>query len=184
MLLSADGSATTTPPVQIAEEIVAAETQPIEKKEGSYTVKMTGYNAVPAQTDSSPEWTASGARSNAQVVAARSRDLAEELPFGTIIEVVTRDGVKNPCGISTAHHLIGYRVIADTMHSRKKNQIDIMFENDDRVTVGSKKVNAALALGICDDIEIRAVGFVDINDIPRSQLELVARINGAELAMR
>ena len=37
----------------------------------SYTVTLTAYNAVPAQTDSNPLETASGAYSNPEVVAAR-----------------------------------------------------------------------------------------------------------------
>src|SRR5262245_5115403 len=43
----------------------------------THTVLMTGYNAVPGQTDGDPHTTASGARSNPEIIAARSRDLAE-----------------------------------------------------------------------------------------------------------
>ena len=52
-----------------------------------YPVTVTAYNAVPEQTDSDPFTTASGAYSNPEVVAARSQDLADKLPFGTIIEL-------------------------------------------------------------------------------------------------
>ena len=48
----------------------------------TYSVAMTGYNAVPEQTDSDPTTTASGAYSDPDVVAARSVDLADELQIG------------------------------------------------------------------------------------------------------
>src|SRR3989338_7251362 len=53
----------------------------------SHTVTLTAYNAVPEQTDSNPYETASGAYSNPEVVAARSQDLRDELPFGTIVVI-------------------------------------------------------------------------------------------------
>src|ERR1700749_4083381 len=53
----------------------------------SLSVTLTSYNAVAAQTSPTPWLTASGARSNSAVIAARSRDLADQLPYGTIIAV-------------------------------------------------------------------------------------------------
>src|SRR3989344_6217950 len=64
----------------------------------SYAVTLTAYNAVAAQTDSNPLVTASGAFSNPEVVAARSQDLADELPFGTIIEIAGPSTPNNNCG--------------------------------------------------------------------------------------
>lgn len=151
--------------------------------EQTYSVRMTGYNAVPEQTNEDPTTTASGARSNPDIVVARSRDLAEELPYGTIIEIVTSGEQENPCGLSSVEHAIGYRVVADTMHPRKKNQIDVMFEVNETVKVGKKHFNPALALGICEEIEIRVVGFVDIKDIPTSQFALAARVQSLPLAL-
>ena len=50
----------------------------------SFTVTLTAYNAVPAQTDSDPFTTASGMYSNPDLVAARSplhsRKQGVELP--------------------------------------------------------------------------------------------------------
>ena len=46
-----------------------------------YAVTLTAYNAVPEQTDSDPHVTASGAYSNPEIIAARSRGPAAAIPF-------------------------------------------------------------------------------------------------------
>lgn len=139
----------------------------------TYTVSMTGYNAVPAQTDSDPYTTASGAYSNPEVMAARSVDLKDELPFGTVIEIVTTSASTSPnCGIGVVDDHIGYRVIGDSMHSRKRNQIDLLFINDKVVRAAGRVVNPAVAFGVCKNVEIRVVGKVDIKTIPKTQDEL------------
>ncbi|MCR4325733.1 MAG: hypothetical protein NUV59_02905 [Patescibacteria group bacterium] len=149
----------------------------------TYSVAVTGYNAVPAQTDDDPFTTASGARSNPEVVVARSVDLADKLPYGTVIEVTPKAAISNNCGISLVGEHIGYRVVADSMHSRKRNQIDIMFDTSADVVVGRKATNAAIALGVCSDVEIRVVGQVDIKKMPRNQAELKKVVDEQLLAI-
>lgn len=145
----------------------------IEPTYPTYTVSMTGYNAVPAQTDGDPYTTASGAYSNPEVMAARSVDLKDELPFGTVIEVVTTSASTSPnCGIGVVEKHIGYRVIGDSMHSRKRNQIDLLFINDKVVKAAGRIVNPAVAFGVCKNVEIRVVGKVDIKKIPKTQKDL------------
>lgn len=136
----------------------------------SYTVSMTAYNAVEAQTDGDPHTTASGVFSDPDVVAARSRDLADELPFGTVIEIVPAASNKT-CGIELVSEKLGLRVIADSMHSRKRNQIDVLFDTGP-VSFGGKRVNPAVVFGICKNVEIRVVGRIDIADMPKNQAEL------------
>lgn len=143
------------------------------------TVKLTAYNAVPEQTDSTPFSTASGAYSNPEIVAARSRDLAEEFPFGTVI-ALEAPVKSNNCGFGAVEHLIGYRVIADTMHERMTNKIDVLFDAEDTVMIGvngqgKKATNPARALGICT-VTARAVGKISIKDIPETQAELALRV--------
>jgi 3D (Asp-Asp-Asp) domain-containing protein len=139
----------------------------------TYTVSMTGYNAVPSQTDGDPNTTASGAYSNPEVMAARSVDLKDELPFGTVIEVVTTSASTSPnCGIGVVEKHIGYRVIGDSMHSRKRNQIDLMFKNDKVVKAAGRMVNPAVAFGVCKNVEIRVIGKIDIKKVPKNQTEL------------
>ncbi len=149
-----------------------------------YLVTLTSYNAVPAQTSPTPWVTASGARSNSQVIAARSRDLADELPYGTIIAV---DGPSDDggatCGYGAVQHLIGYRVIADSMAARMHNKVDIMLNQKDTVAFGSRKINPAVALGACVGVSIRVVGYVDPQHIPSTQAALASLVeNGQSLA--
>ncbi len=148
--------------------------------QSTISVRLTGYNAVPEQTDSDPTFTASGVRSNPNVIAARSRDLADALPFGTVIVLETPEK-SNSCGFNTVDHLIGYRVIADSMHERKRNQVDIMFDMKDTVLIGvnqkpRKATNPAVALGVCE-VSIRIVGKLALKDIPATQTELAILMN-------
>ena len=150
--------------------------------EGVLSVKLTAYNAVPEQTDGNPEITASGAYSNPEVIAARSHDLKGELPFGTIIAIERPAEQSLSCGFDTVDHLVGYRVIADTTHSRKRAQIDVLMDAKDTVTVRGKEVNPSLALGICDGVTIRVVGKIKVGDIPATQAELAEIVTGSRLA--
>lgn len=149
------------------------QTPPEEPTYRSLSVSMTGYNAVPEQTDGDPFTTASGAYSNPEVIAARSVDLAEDLPFGTVIEVVPSSAaVSNNCGLSAVEDHLGLRVIADSMHPRKRNQIDLLFVDEKVIKARGTWVNPAVALGVCSDVEVRIVGKIDVKDIPKTQAEL------------
>lgn len=144
----------------------------------SYQVAMTAYNAVPAQTDADPSTTASGAASNPEVVAARSRDLKNELPFGTIIEIDGPTGKQNNCGFSVVSPILGYRVIADTMNSRFTNRVDVLFSTKDNYKMADgRMVNASTILGVCHDVTIRVVGHLDpalMKNLPKTQEALAA----------
>ena len=151
----------------------------------NYTVTLTAYNAVPEQTDNEPLVTASGVYSNPEVVAARSRDLASKLPFGTIIEI---QGPSTPdadgsCGYNIVKPIIGYRVIADTMNARFTDRIDVLFNTKSNYTMADGSVeNAGDVLGICDGVTIRVVGFIDITHIshlPKTQTELAKIVKGS-----
>ncbi|MDO8552675.1 MAG: hypothetical protein Q7S01_04070 [bacterium] len=150
-----------------------------------YSVAMTGYNAVSAQTDGDPTTTASGAFSNPDIVAARSLDLADELPFGTVIQVLPSATLTPNCGLSSVEPFLGFRVIADSMHSRKRNQVDILFDSDVSMRVGGKAMNPAVTLGKCAGVNIRVVGHIDMKKMPKSQIELMSAIGlGAPLSVR
>ena len=153
----------------------------------SNSVKLTAYNAVPGQTDDNPFETASGAYSNPEIIAARSQDLADTLPFGTIIELdgsnVSEEGT---CGFNNVAPLIGYRVVEDTMNARYTDRIDVLFGTDANYTMpDGKVVNAANVLGICKGVTYRVVGYVDINHLPKTQAALVALVaKGSALAVK
>ncbi|MDP3958376.1 MAG: hypothetical protein Q8Q36_02870 [bacterium] len=146
-----------------------------------YSVRLTGYNAVPEQTDSDPHVTAAGIRSNPEIVAARSRDLAQSLPFGTIIELTAPKDARS-CGFKQVEPLVGYRVIADTMHARKRAQVDLLFGTDEAVKVGKRSVNPALAVGVCE-VTARVVGRLSMKEIPSTQAELAVLVK-REFALR
>ena len=146
------------------------------------TVGMTGYNAVPEQTDGDPHITASGAYSNPAIVAARSQDLTDQLPFGTVISITPSATSTRNCGAELISEHIGLRVIADSMHYRKREQIDILLPVEKTVHAGGKKVNPAVALGVCAGVEVRVVGKVDVRNMPRTQAELIAQIGYLEKA--
>ena len=145
----------------------------------SYAVTLTAYNAVPEQTDGDPLVTASGAYSNPEVVAARSRDLKDELPFGTIIEIAGPSIKDDSCGYHIVAPIVGYRVIADTMNARYTDRIDILFSTKSNYVMGNGSTkNAGMILGICAGASIRVVGHVNTNRIPQTQEELAALVTG------
>ncbi|HTR18802.1 MAG TPA: hypothetical protein VMH91_02360 [Candidatus Paceibacterota bacterium] len=143
-----------------------------------YTVGMTAYNATPAQTDEDPETTASGAFSDPNIIAARSQDLASELPFGTVIAIEAATSSPS-CGYDRVGQLIGLRVIADTMNARMHNKVDILMPQEEKLPSG-KTGNPALILGLCKDVIIKVIGRVDVATIPATQSGLVAALNAPE----
>ncbi len=150
----------------------------------SLQVSMTAYNALPGQTDGDPMTTASGARSNSEVVAARSRDLADELPFGTVIKIERASKDTPGCRFSQIEGQIGYRVIADTMHQRWSKKIDVLLDQHNTVPVEGREVNPGIALGVCRDVTVTVVGSVDINRMPTTQAELASMFDEATLALK
>lgn len=154
----------------------------------SYTVALTAYNAVPEQTDGNPFETASGAYSNPEVIAARSQDLANELPFGTIIELDdSEESSSGTCGFARVAHRIGYRVIEDTMNARFTKRVDILLDEKAIYATADKGMkNAAQVLGVCKGITVRVVGHLDGKRVPKTQTELAAIVDASTktLALR
>lgn len=151
-----------------------------------FTTKLTAYNAVPWQTDNDPFTTASGAFSNPEVVAARSRDLAHTLPYGTVI-AIERTQLDTPsCKHSVVEPQIGYRVIADAMNPRITNTVDVLLDHTNTVQAHGRTLNPAIALGRCASVSVRVVGVLPIREIPATQAELRAMVEGGttELAKR
>ncbi len=147
----------------------------------TYTVTLTGYNAVPEQTDDTPFETASGAYTNTEIIAARSRDLADELPFGTIIAIEGPATKQENCGYHVVAPVIGYRIIEDTMNARYTDRIDVLFDTNAKyVTADGRRENAGMIVGICKGITIRVVGRLDKSTMkmPKTQKELAALVIG------
>jgi 3D (Asp-Asp-Asp) domain-containing protein len=159
----------------------ASTTSPVVKAYGpELTVNMTGYNAVPGQTDGDPFTTASGAYSDPNIVAARSVDLAKKLPFGTVIAIESASD-SSWCGYNPVSHLIGLRVIADSMNPKMHNKVDILLPQS--APVGGREANPARVLGMCKGVTIRVVGRIAIANIPKTQSGLAAMVGtNGELA--
>src|SRR3989338_10310105 len=98
----------------------------------SYQVTVTGYNAVPGQTDDTPFETSIGAYTNPEIIVARSSDLAEKLPYGTVIAFEPATTTSD-CGMPDVYDHIGLRVVAYAMNARMRNKIDILFSKHDFV---------------------------------------------------
>lgn len=147
------------------------------------TVRLTSYNAVAEQTDGNPTVTASGVPSNSEVIAARSRDLASTLPFGTVIALYRDDSDTPGCGFKKVEHLIGYRVVADTMNARFTKRVDVELDMADKVQVEGKRMNPSRALGVCSKVSVKVLGRVSLKDIPATQEELALLVNPGTLAL-
>lgn len=182
-LLFLPGNAS-APVAQASEEPSSRLVAPAKAAVTKLTVKLTSYNAVPEQTDGDPTVTASGIPSNPEVIAARSHDLASILPFGTVIALY-RDANDTPgCNFKKVEHLIGYRVVADTMNARFSKRVDVEFDTTDRVTVEGKRMNPSRAMGVCSGVSIQVVGRLkSLNDIPDTQEELAQMVHPKELAL-
>ncbi|MBL1433983.1 hypothetical protein COB87_000175 [Candidatus Wolfebacteria bacterium] len=143
----------------------------------TYTVKLTGYNALVAQTDADPFTTASGLYSNPEIIVAKSRDL--DLPFGTVIKISSENRkYTGSCGVEVVSDLIGYRIIGDVTHARKSMQIDVLLDHTKPVNLNGKRINPSIVLGICEGVTIEVVGKIFLNKVPKTQKELTKLIEG------
>ncbi len=103
-------------------------------------LRATAYNSLEEQTNSEPFVTASGKTTQSGIVAL-SRDLLERFPYGTTIKIVDVRPLPNSpngCGatMETVENLErlpgllpGEFLVADTMHPRKENQLDMWLEH-------------------------------------------------------
>src|SRR3989338_4095596 len=119
------------------------------------------------------------------VVAARSRDLAAKLPYGTIIKIERTQADTPSCRLSQVEDQIGYRVIADAMNPRITNTVDVLLNQSKKVWVDGRLVNPALAVGRCAEVSVTVVGSMSISEIPMTQAELATIVEGgSEVAVR
>ncbi|MFD2610209.1 3D domain-containing protein [Deinococcus taklimakanensis] len=95
-------------------------------------VRATAYNSLSAQTDSTPNITATGTRTRPGVVAL-SRDLLRTFPYGTRIRIEDLSGRYN----------FGNQIftVEDTMAARKVNSLDIwMSTRSQAISFGARQV--------------------------------------------
>src|ERR1700743_2593886 len=158
-------------------QAASAPAAPVAPVLPSYSGTLTSYNAVVGQTDGDPMTTASGLRSNPDVIAARSGDMAADLPYGTVVAIERVPGVDSgDCGFNAVEPLIGYRVIGDSMNARFTDRVDVLLNQDDTVTHGGVPMNPSRVLGVCNDVTVQVVGFMKLSDVPSTQAELAQMV--------
>ena len=86
-----------------------------------YSVTITAYNPVAAQTDNTPFITATGTRMRSGIIAL-SRDLLPLIPYGSVIRFVKLQHDPSSCHATLPR---GTFRVEDTMHPRKKRQVDV-----------------------------------------------------------
>jgi 3D (Asp-Asp-Asp) domain-containing protein len=160
-------------------QAASAPAEPITPALPTLSATLTSYNAVPAQTDGDPMTTASGLRSNPEVIAARSNDLAKSLPYGTVIAIERDDADSPTCGYGKVSGLIGYRVIGDAMNARMHDRVDVLLDTK----VKGMSMNPSRVLGVCNGTTIKIVGYMKLSDVPATQEELAEMVEQSNLAL-
>jgi 3D (Asp-Asp-Asp) domain-containing protein len=87
-------------------------------------LKATAYTSSIRETDSTPYITATGSRTRVGIIAV-SRDMLGSLPYGS--RVTLEDMGSSRGGAGRFNYLFNNRVfvVEDTMHPRKREQIDV-----------------------------------------------------------
>lgn len=90
-----------------------------ESRSKVYTLNVSAYNSLAAQTDSTPNITATGTRTRPGVLAV-SRNLLgrSDLPYGTRVKAVAQSG----CGLNVVGRIF---TVEDTMAARMSYSADI-----------------------------------------------------------
>ena len=87
-------------------------------------LKATAYTSSIRETDSTPYITATGARTRVGIIAV-SRDMLDSLPYGSKVTLEDMGSARG--GAGRFNYLFNNRVfvVEDTMHPRKREQIDV-----------------------------------------------------------
>lgn len=93
-------------------------------------VRATGYNSLAAQTDSTPNVTATGTRTRFGVLAVSRDLLGGNLPYGSLVRLTDLGGWYDGRGAGRFQSVLDGQelfVVEDTMHARKTQQVDVWF---------------------------------------------------------
>ena len=90
-------------------------------------LKATAYTSSYRETDHTPFVTATGARTRLGIIAVSRDLLAEELPYGSLVKLVDLGRWKDGADAGRFDPLFKdlLFVVEDTMHPRKRQQIDV-----------------------------------------------------------
>ena len=96
-----------------------------------YELRATAYNSLSSQTDSTPHITATGARTRFGIVAVSRDVLSADIPYGSLIRIRDLGNYYTGRGAGRYQQLLdghGLFIVEDTMHPRKRKQVDVWFE--------------------------------------------------------
>lgn len=94
------------------------------------TVRATGYNSMASQTDATPNVTATGTTTRFGVLAVSRDLLGENLPYGSLVRIRDLGGYGDGRDAGRFQTVLDSQdlfIVEDTMHARKRNQVDVWF---------------------------------------------------------
>jgi 3D (Asp-Asp-Asp) domain-containing protein len=107
-----------------------------------FLLRATGYNSMVSQTNAQPFITATGARTRWGIIAV-SRDLLQaDIPYGSLVRIRDLGSVQGR-GYGKYQELLDQQlfIVEDTMHPRKRQQIDVWFEHlHEAIEWGARRV--------------------------------------------
>ena len=135
------------------------------------TLKATGYNSLESQTDSTPHITAIGSQTRFGIVAV-SRDLLDAgVPYGSLVRIKDLGNYYNGRGAGRFQELLdsqGVFVVEDTMHQRKRGQVDVWFPHlADAINWGVRQVELEVIRYGWEGPELYAQAPSDFETLPR-----------------
>ncbi len=135
-----------------------------------FTLKATAYNSHESQTDATPNITATGATTRFGIIAV-SRDLLEaDIPYGSLVRIRDLGGYYNGRGAGRFQELLEGQVfvVEDTMHERKRGQVDVWFPRlADALTWGVRQVEVEVVRWGRAGPELYAAAESDFTTPPR-----------------
>ncbi len=144
--LAVTPTAVVTPTTRVISEFHAVQQGP--QTNPRFVLRATGYNSMESQTDSTPHITATGARTTFGIVAVSRDLLGTDLPYGSLVRIRDLGAFHTGYGVGKFQHLLDSQqlfIVEDTMHARKRGQIDVWFESyDTAVNWGVRKVEVEL----------------------------------------
>ena len=109
-----------------------------------YVLRATGYNSMVDQTDSTPYITSTGQHTRFGIIAVSPDLLGHTLPYGSLVRIQDLGNYYTGRGYGRYQSLLdsqGLFIVEDTMHYRKRDQIDIWFSDyASAVNWGMRKV--------------------------------------------
>lgn len=137
----------------------------------TFRVRATGYNSFAAQTDATPNITATGARTRTGIIAVSRDLLSDDIPYGSLVRI--RDlgnfySGRNPGRFQNLLDSQGLFIVEDTMHIRKRGQVDIWFADyTSAVNWGVRQVEVTVVRYGRDGPQLDGYGAVDFAATPK-----------------